>query len=112
MLKWYVKNGPQRPPIEKASGFQKFIVGLAVRIALTQQLGNGTRCSHLFLDEGFVACDTAHLQRIPTFLSNLLFLYDSILVCTHLEDLKDAMDMHIFIQRDADKQLSFLNFKR
>ena len=107
-IEWFVQNGPQRPPVEKASGFQKFIVGLAIRIALTQ-LGSGTRCSHLFLDEGFVACDAAHLSKIPVFLSNLLFLYDSIIVCTHLEDLKDAMDMHVFIQRDASQQLSFLD---
>lgn len=107
---WYINNGPQRPPIEKASGFQKFIAGLAIRIALTQQLGNATRSSHLFLDEGFVACDRAHLRRVPVFLSNLLDLYDSILVFTHLEDLKDAMDMQIYIQRNAETQLSFFCF--
>ena len=107
---WYINNGPQRPPIEKASGFQKFIAGLAIRIALTQQLGNVTRSSHLFLDEGFVACDKAHLRRVPVFLSDLLDLYDSILVFTHLEDLKDAMDMQIYIQRNAETQLSFFSF--
>jgi DNA repair exonuclease SbcCD ATPase subunit/DNA repair exonuclease SbcCD nuclease subunit len=109
-IDWFVQNGPQRPPIEKASGFQKFIASLAIRIVLTQQLGSGTRCSHLFLDEGFVACDAAHLSKVPAFLSNLLFLYDSVLVCTHLEELKDAMDMQVFIQRDAEKQLSLIDF--
>jgi DNA repair exonuclease SbcCD nuclease subunit len=109
---WFVQNGPQRPPIEKASGFQKFIASLAIRIVLTQQLGSGTKCSHLFLDEGFVACDAAHLSKVPAFLSNLLFLYNSVIVCTHLEELKDAMDMHVFIQRDAETQLSLINYPK
>lgn len=104
-IEWFIKHGPQRPPIEKASGFQLFLLGLAVRIVLTE-LGGTMRSSHLFLDEGFTACDSDHLSRVPLFLNNLLCLYGSVLVFTHLEDLRDAMDLQYYIHRDITHQLS------
>ena len=81
----------QRPPIEKASGFQRFIAGLAVRIALGGAgLGVGAAGKQLFLDEGFTSCDSNNLAKVPDFLLALLNIYDGILLVTHLEDLKDS----------------------
>jgi DNA repair exonuclease SbcCD ATPase subunit len=84
-----------RPPIETASGFQRFIAGLAVRIALGWAgLGVGAAGKQLFLDEGFTSCDSTNLSKVPNFLLSLLNIYDGILLVTHLEELKESESTH------------------
>ena len=91
------------PTIEKASGFQRFICGLAVRIALGTIGASGIKPRQLFLDEGFTSCDSGNLAKVPDFLTMLLQLYDSILLVTHLEDLKDfCVATTIQITRDIE----------
>jgi hypothetical protein len=104
-IEWFFKHGPHQPPIGKASGFQRFIFGLALRIALAR-LGGNPLASHLFIDEGFVACDSEHLARVPTFLRALLGIYQGVVLFTHLEELKDAVDDLAQISRDASSHLS------
>jgi len=89
------------PPIEKASGFQRFICGLAVRIALGNIGASCIKPRQLFLDEGFTSCDSVNLARVPDFLVVLLQLYDSIVLVTHLEELKDCCES-VAIRRHTD----------
>ena len=99
------------PPIEKASGFQRFLCGLAVRIALGGIGAAGTKPRQLFLDEGFTSCDQANLAKVPEMLRTLLQLYDSIVLVTHLDDLKEAIgDETIQIKRDEEQGISKLIF--
>lgn len=94
---WNLKCGTHCPPIEKASGFQQFMVSLAMRIALGQLGVMDTFCRQLFIDEGFTACDTDNLAQAPAFLRNLLSLYDGVLLVSHLEEIKDNVDFTIRI---------------
>jgi DNA repair exonuclease SbcCD ATPase subunit/DNA repair exonuclease SbcCD nuclease subunit len=98
---WFIKDGSSRLPIEKASGFQRFIIGLGVRITLSHIGASAVSCKQFFIDEGFVACDKTHLMRIPDLLQNLLGLYDSILLVSHLEEIKESTNVHISIKRDS-----------
>jgi tetratricopeptide (TPR) repeat protein len=99
-LSWFVKDGSSRPIIEKTSGYQRFIIGIACRVAF-QQLGVcRIGYSQLFIDEGFVACDVDNLERVPDFLRSLLRIYNGICLVTHLEELKGCADHHIPIVRD------------
>jgi hypothetical protein len=98
------------PPIEKASGFQRFIAGLAIRIALGMAGATGTKPCQLFLDEGFTSCDSYNLAKVPDFMRTLLQLYDGIMLVTHLDDLKDIVDVTVQIQRDEERGLSKLVF--
>ena len=115
-LEWTIANavgnaddGSIRPPIEKASGFQRFICGLAVRMALGSS-GVGaasTKPAQLFLDEGFTSCDSVNLAKVPHLLNTLLQLYNGILLVTHLEDLKDDSNAAMLhISRDEDSGYS------
>ena len=85
------KSGGGYIRVEKASGFQRATLGLSAKIALGI-LCNTSRYNTLFIDEGFVACDDDHLARIPKFLSKLLSIYDSLVLVTHLEGLRDSLN--------------------
>ena len=100
-LSWFVRDGSSRPVIEKASGFQRFIVGMACRVAFHQIGFCRIQYDQLFLDEGFTSCDSDNLERVPDFLRGLLRLYDSIYLATHLDELKVCADSQIMIERDA-----------
>ena len=99
-LSWFIRDGASRPVIEKASGFQRFIVGIAMRVAINQIGLNRVRFSELFIDEGFTACDAENLDRVPDFLRGMLRFYDNIYLATHLEDLKVCADQQVYIKRD------------
>jgi DNA repair exonuclease SbcCD ATPase subunit len=101
---WMLRCGDHCPPIEKASGFQRFMASLSMRIALGQ-LGV-LSCRQLFVDEGFTACDTDNLSNAPMFLRNLLGLYDHVMLVSHLDELKDNIDMSI---RIMDGRLQYGN---
>ena len=100
VFNWFLKDGPTCPPIEKASGFQRFVCALGMRIALGRVGACGMSPRQLFLDEGFTACDGDNLARVPEFLHNMLELYDSIVIVSHLEELKNCVDKSIPIIRD------------
>lgn len=109
---WIISDGANQIIIEKASGFQKFIIGLAMRICMSSIGASSIKCRQLFIDEGFTACDSKHLRMVPQFMNGLLGTYDSILLVSHLDDIKECATQEIKLERDADKSLSCLKFGR
>lgn len=101
-LNWRICDGSHVPPIEKASGFQKFVVGLAMRIVLGRLGVAGIKNTQLFIDEGFTACDTLNLCNVPDVLNKLLELYSSVIIVTHLDELKNEIRSFINIDRDEE----------
>jgi DNA repair exonuclease SbcCD ATPase subunit/DNA repair exonuclease SbcCD nuclease subunit len=99
---WIIDDGINRPYIEKASGFQRFIVGLSMRIVLANIGLSNLQTRQLFIDEGFTACDEAHLRLVPQFINNLLTLYDSIILVSHLQQVRDNAGLYITIKRDKN----------
>jgi DNA repair exonuclease SbcCD ATPase subunit len=64
--------------------------------------------TQLFIDEGFVACDSENLSKIPLFLQNMLNRYTSIFIVSHLNELKETTNKQIMISRCDD--LSFIRY--
>tara|TARA_Y100000389_G_scaffold204747_1_gene259361 strand:- start:137 stop:4402 length:4266 start_codon:yes stop_codon:yes gene_type:complete len=85
-------------PIQKASGFQRFIISLSFRITL---INNSFK--QFFIDEGFVHCDDSNRQMVPDFLYKLSnqFSYSIILV-SHLSDIKDNINQSVDISVTDD----------
>jgi DNA repair exonuclease SbcCD nuclease subunit len=84
-------------PILKASGFQKFILSLSLRLALINS--NISSNKQLFIDEGFVSCDYSNLEIIPEFLYNLTQSQSySIILVSHLITIKDNIDKNVNIE--------------
>jgi DNA repair exonuclease SbcCD ATPase subunit len=89
------------PTLDKASGYQNFIIGLAFRIILTRIGAIGQQLKHLFIDEGFTACDSVNIEKVPALLKSILKYggYESILIMSHLDSVRDCTSIHINIER-------------
>ena len=83
-------------PISKCSGMQRFVVSLAVRVALCQLGACSVRCAQLVIDEGFAALDARNIASVPEFLHEAILdagRYVSVLLVSHLEGVRDAADV-------------------
>lgn len=105
---WVLRDGHHKPPLEKASGFQKCVINLAMRIVLGRLGVSGIKNIQLFIDEGFTSCDRDNLQNIPFVLKKMLLMYTSVLLVSHLDELKNHVPSCINIERDISLGLSSL----
>lgn len=97
-----LKQLPEPLSLDHASGFQRFLVALAMRLALVALGAARTGLRHLFLDEGFTACDSSNLVRAGEMLRDLAThsgLLDSIVVMSHLEAIQDAAHVRMPVTR-------------
>ncbi|AUF82554.1 putative DNA repair exonuclease SbcCD [Tetraselmis virus 1] len=80
--------------IKNSSGYQKFVIDLAIRITLIKMRGN---LRHLFIDEGFTSFDECNMQQARHVLKSLnnYCNFDSIIIITHLDTIKQATQ-HVF----------------
>lgn len=99
---WFLRDGANRVVIEKASGFQRFITGMAMRVAMSRLGISRTVYQNLIIDEGFTACDGENLEKVPAFLRRLLAdgSCKGILLATHLDELKVRLEKQLRISRD------------
>jgi len=100
-LQYFVSDRGNETSFAASSGYQQFIIGLAMRQALSIVGGAGNNLRHLFIDEGFGACDSTNIEKAHDILKLLIDMgkYKSILLVTHLETLKDVIPMKINIVR-------------
>jgi DNA repair exonuclease SbcCD ATPase subunit/DNA repair exonuclease SbcCD nuclease subunit len=76
--------------INQASGFQQFVISLALRLCL---FGNNKAiCKQLYIDEGFVSFDKYNLSIVPNFLKSLLAYFDTIVIVSHIDLIQDSID--------------------
>ena len=92
------------PMLDMASGYQRFIIGLAARGALAKMKAIGHNIKHLFIDEGFTACDASNLMKAPAVLKTLQKFvgYHDIMLMSHSDAVKSCADIHINIERTLD----------
>ena len=94
------------PMFDMISGYQKFMVSLAVRAALAKMNAVGHTFKHLFIDEGFVACDADNLSKAGDVLRALreFMGYHSIVLMSHSDAIKQCADnmIPITVSRDPD----------
>tara|TARA_Y100000389_G_C17470632_1_gene530322 strand:- start:3705 stop:8270 length:4566 start_codon:yes stop_codon:yes gene_type:complete len=91
--------------MEKTSGFEYFMLSTCLRLSfITLTLGDGVLGGQLIIDEGFTTCDVNHLGKIPEFLQSLLAKFDSIVLVSHIERIKDSVDNTIMIR---NKQMQY-----
>lgn len=108
-INWLIRNNPDDMDVHshiisvhQASGFQRFAISLALRLTLYLSK-TSSRCSQLFIDEGFTACDHLNLQIVPYFLKHLLKTFHTIILVSHIDLIKDVCDLHANIIYDCTK---------
>lgn len=113
-ISWFIREGHRMTlPIEKASGFQRFVINLAMRIVLGKFGICGIKNKQLFIDEGFTSFDQDNLENVPHILSELLLpLFKSIIIVTHLESIQNHIPSYIPITRDGVRATSTISFGR
>lgn len=97
----YVVYDYGRWPIELTSGFERFVASVAIRVALTN-VSNLPKTTFLAIDEGFGTLDGDNMASMYTLFSYLKSNFDFILVISHLDGLKDAVDKHIELKKEGN----------
>lgn len=86
-------------PLELASGMEKFISGLAIRVAL-MGVSSLPKSNFLIVDEGFGALDTDNRASLSMLFTLLKTQFDFIILISHLDSLRDVTDQIVEISRD------------
>lgn len=103
----YIVYDDKRWPIEMASGFEKFVSSLAIRVALVN-VSNLPRPNFLVVDEGFGVIDANNMPSVQTLFAFLKTNFDFIIIISHLDVLRDMVDKQIEIKKDNG--FSVVNF--
>lgn len=95
----YIVYEDKKWPLELASGLERFVSSLAIRVALIT-ISNLPRPNFLAIDEGFGCADADHLSAMSTLFSYLKNHFDFVWVISHLDALKDMVDNRVEIVKD------------
>lgn len=97
-------------PLETLSGGERFMVSLALALALSDISRRGQSIESLFIDEGFGALDAHALDRVLEALDKIRQMGRSIGVISHVEALKERISAQIKIEplRNGISQVSIV----
>lgn len=104
----YIVYEDKKWPLELASGLEKFVSSLAIRVALIN-VSNLPRPNFIAIDEGFGCADSDHLSAMSNLFSFLKNNFDFVWIVSHLDVLKDMVDTRLEIVKDAG--FSRINFQ-
>ena len=97
----------QEWPLEMCSGMEKFVSGLAIRVALIN-ICNLPRPNFLVIDEGFGTLDADNLSSLFMMMQYLKTQFDFIWIISHLEQMRDIVDGLIEIKKvDGFSKIDF-----
>lgn len=94
----YLVYGDQRWGLEMSSGMERFISGLAIRVALIN-ICNLPRPNFLVIDEGFGTLDSENLQSLFMLFTYLKTQFDFVMVISHIDSMRDVTDNLIEIKK-------------
>ena len=95
----YIKHPKYDPrPIEMGSGAEKTISAMAIRLALLS-VSNLPKGNLFILDEPATALDAENMEGFISILDMVKNYYPTVLLISHLDSLKDIVDMTIDIEK-------------
>ena len=97
-LEVYINYGDSRRLIELCSGMEKMISSLAIRTALTN-ISSLPKSDIFIIDEGFGALDATNVDACVKLLRSLKQYFKTILIISHTDGIKDAVDTMIEINK-------------
>lgn len=106
-LLWTINYDGCSLPLDKASGFQRWMFGFGMKTVMTK-INCAIQCRQIFMDEQFTAFDETHLSKAHDMLNSLNSEYDTIYLVSHLEELQNNIQSKIMIGRNGS--FSRINF--
>ena len=94
----YLVYGDQKWSLEMCSGMERFISGLAIRVALIN-ICNLPRPNFLVIDEGFGTLDSENLQSLFMLFTYLKTQFDFVMIISHIDSIRDVVDGLIEIKK-------------
>jgi DNA repair exonuclease SbcCD ATPase subunit len=96
-LEIYIRHSQHEPRlIEMASGAEKTIAAMAIRLALTK-IGNLPTSDIFILDEPATALDAENMDGFISILEMLKNQFKTVILISHLDTLKECVDSEISI---------------
>ena len=94
----YLNYGDSRRPIECASGMEKMVSSMALRVALSN-LSALNKSDMFIVDEGFGSLDPQNIEAVTKLLHRLKNYYRLIIIISHVDVVKDSVDEIIEITK-------------
>lgn len=92
----FIDYGDSKRIIECASGMEKMIASIAIRVALIN-ISNLPKSDIFIIDEGFGALDSNNVESCARLLTSLKRYFKTILIISHVDAIKDIVDKNIEI---------------
>ena len=87
--------------INNASGFERFIASVAIRLALLE-ISNLPKINFMAIDEGWSSFDTHNINNVGVILDYLTSKFDFILTISHLSQIKEHCDIQLSLKKDIN----------
>jgi len=87
----FINYGDSKRIIECASGMEKMISSIAIRVALIN-VSSLPKCDTFIIDEGFGALDETNVESCNRLLQSLKKWFRNIVVISHVDAVKDSVD--------------------
>jgi DNA repair exonuclease SbcCD ATPase subunit/DNA repair exonuclease SbcCD nuclease subunit len=101
-LKIFIKHPKHEPrPMEMGSGAEKTIAAMAMRLALLS-VSNLPKSNVFILDEPGTSLDAENMEGFTSILELIKSYFKVVLLVSHLDSLKDCVDMQITIDKNGD----------
>ena len=84
--------------VQLASGFEKFIINLAIRMTLFE-ISLTAKPNFLIIDEGWSCLDADNLNNIGSIINYIKMKYQHVIIISHLDELKTQADYVINIEK-------------
>ncbi len=94
----YIDYGDSKRIIELASGMEKMMASLALRVALIN-ISSLPKTNMLVIDEGFGALDETNIEACSRLLTSLKKWFKNIIVISHVDAIKDTVDNFLEISK-------------
>ena len=99
MIDAFIIYGEYKWNLELTSGMERFLSSLAIRIGLIN-VSTLPRPNFIIVDEGFGSLDSDNIANMEGAFNYLKTQFDFVMIITHLDTIKDYMDILIPIEVD------------
>lgn len=104
----YIVKDNKKWPLELAGGMEKFLSGLALRVALIN-VSNLPKPNFIAVDEGWGTMDAENLSAVSALFSILKGHFDFIWIISHLDSMRDFVNTRLEIVKENG--FSKINYK-